>query len=396
MSDLEYKGAEEMSNLEILTMMADTLLERDEKIKTVEQKYSDFFNLHSVPMCIFDANAGGVFLDVNPAFERLLGWKKQELVGTPYTDYILEEYIEETELILDEIIQNDAEGINIINQYKTKKGEIKTLLWNGTSPNSEGITQYLCYDLTDQVERAKNLKIEKEFIDLLSLDSSNLVCIHLDTGEFKLVSKSSGSITGYSPEELEGKHPYEFLHKEDIQRIKRSRKHPRLCGLNGSTVLRFKNKKGNWIWLESVMTESENEKIFKSHSKDISEKIRLRNTLHAREEMYKMIIHNPKSFIQLFDIAGNSIYCSDVMRKFVGYTSEELLYKTPFALLKKEDTKIAQSKLEESIKKQSIQELSTTILNKNGKEISATTRIIPIVNESGFTNYIILSTTTEE
>lgn len=102
--------------------MADELQQRMEQL----HEFRRFFDVSIDLMCI--AGTDGYFKKTNPAFERVLGWSEDVLLGNPFFDLVHPEDVEKTQLEISKL----AEGIPTIsfeNRFRCKDGSYKPLRW---------------------------------------------------------------------------------------------------------------------------------------------------------------------------------------------------------------------------------------------------------------------------
>jgi len=109
----------------------------------------------------------------------------------------------------------------------------------------------------DSLEEKKYLlsslkQSEKKFRALIE-NSSDIISIHDEIVNYTFVSSSCTKILGYLPSELIGKSPFDFIHKDDLEKIKEATEQV-LCEKNKGipTLFRFKHSNGKWVYLETV------------------------------------------------------------------------------------------------------------------------------------------------
>jgi PAS domain S-box-containing protein len=140
--------------------------------------------------------------------------------------------------------------------------------------------------LIEENNRNKNLQLNeaKNMYRLLADNTVDLICLHnLDT-TFEYISPSIKKLTGYTPEELIGEFPMNFVHPKDLEIIQKS------YGSfitekeddNAHVEARFKNKKGDYIWFEIKA------KIVKEDGKPISFQTSARDITQKKEVQYAM------------------------------------------------------------------------------------------------------------
>jgi len=122
------------------------------------------------------------------------------------------------------------------------------------------------------------LRKEKEKFRLLAENTRDIICLHHPNGRYIYVSPSCKNILGYETEKLIGKDPYELVHPEDIERIKKE-SYKVLDEEHIFISYRIRKKSGKYIWFESTNKPIKDKKgnIIKivSVSRDITERKRI-------------------------------------------------------------------------------------------------------------------------
>ena len=118
----------------LLAFVLESLLSRVDKAEEARRlaaaELGHFFNLDLDLLCIADVN--GRFLRVNPAWERTLGYGKNELDDLPYVDFVHPDDRDATNQATSRLGRYESvEGF--INRYKGKDGSWRTLEWRATA-----------------------------------------------------------------------------------------------------------------------------------------------------------------------------------------------------------------------------------------------------------------------
>lgn len=124
-------------------------------------QYSKLFTM-SIDM-LGIANVKGYFELVNPAFTQTLGWSEEEMLKTPFMDFVHPKDRDKTE----KEVRSLSEGkktIKFTNRYKTKSGDYKILSWT-SNPSADGKLYCVARDITDDVAQEKELKEKIEELD---------------------------------------------------------------------------------------------------------------------------------------------------------------------------------------------------------------------------------------
>jgi PAS domain S-box-containing protein len=112
------------------------------------------FDLDRDLLCVTDAN--GYFTSLNSAWERVLGWSREELMARPFTDFVHPADVEETKRQASRVAEVDSTIVDFVNRYQTKAGTFRWLRW---SARSDGVTWFaVAFDITEQHEREEELR----------------------------------------------------------------------------------------------------------------------------------------------------------------------------------------------------------------------------------------------
>ena len=167
--------------------------------------------------------------------------------------------------------------------------------------------------------------------DVISLTTFNLHPV------YTYVSSSVKVSTGYEPEELLGKSPFEFIHPDDKKKLFPMLKNyvnakikKLLTGKELPTTkrieFRFKDKEGNWRYLQSAVNIVGNKLLF--ITRDITEYKKAEEKMKQSEEKYRNLFENMPGAYYRTDREGNLIMINPEGVKLFGYNSlEDILGK---------------------------------------------------------------------
>jgi diguanylate cyclase (GGDEF)-like protein/PAS domain S-box-containing protein len=100
----------------------------------------------------------GCFKSVNPAFERILGYRPDELVGRPFLDFVHGDDRERTEREAASL-SGGAKTLQFQNRYLAKNGELRWLEWTSIPLPEEGLIYGVARDVTER--KALELELER-------------------------------------------------------------------------------------------------------------------------------------------------------------------------------------------------------------------------------------------
>ena len=174
-------------------------------------------------LCI--AHSDGYFTRVNPAFERTLGYRTQELLSRAFFEFIHPADQEATARELDKLVRG-VPTIHFENRYRCCDGSYRWLSWTAV-PQEGGNRIYAVADDVTQRKQAEAelLASEKRYRQLLEAVTSYTYSVVIQDGVVRSTSHGIGcaAVTGYTPEDFTAD-PYlwiDVVHPDDRELVRR-------------------------------------------------------------------------------------------------------------------------------------------------------------------------------
>lgn len=198
--------------------------------KKAENELRDIFSLSLDMICIADLRTD-TFTKVNPAFERILGYREQELLSRPFMEFVHPDDLTCAQKILEESLHRGKRVVHFENRFRCKDGSYRWLDWTAHPQPEQGLTYGIARDITER-KRATDLlqrqgqqlrESERKLRTLMgNLPGIAYRCANEPDWPFEFVSEGSLALTGYEPREitLGGIIAYgELIHPDDRQGV---------------------------------------------------------------------------------------------------------------------------------------------------------------------------------
>ncbi len=196
---------------------------------------------------------------------------------------------------------------------------------------------------------------------LLVEATRELLCLHDVSGQFTFVSPSIFPLLGYTPEELIGTSPFDFVHdadREDLAEALRAAVEEDVVPLLTS---RFRGADGEYRWIEvqtrALRGDSDRVTHLVTSSRDVSIRRQLLARISNREATLRSVVSSFDDLVFVFDAAGRfREYYQPTKRQDLYAPPEAFLGRTPTEALPREVAEPLSSALERAWEEQAVQE----------------------------------------
>jgi PAS domain S-box-containing protein len=166
-----------------------------------EQKWRNI--LVNNPQISISLNSDAKIIFANKHFQRLTGWKEEEIVGQDWIDMFIPETMrEEIRSVFDQIMsQKDAlDFLTFENEILTKSGELRHIGWSNvlTKDANGKILDVTCLgvDLTERIHAEQALKEAKEKFQVLVEQSPLGLSLIDQNGYYRYLTRGLSKCSG--------------------------------------------------------------------------------------------------------------------------------------------------------------------------------------------------------
>jgi PAS domain S-box-containing protein len=204
----------------------------------------------------------------------------------------------------------------------------------------------------------------------MDANSLDMMCSVSEDGIFLHVSAASKTILGYTPEELIGKSPFDFVCDEDRQKTIESANYV----MTGKSLKDFENryvrKDGSLVTLSWSTRLDEKDRIRYGVARDITEKEIANEKIRQAEVLQRNIEKNSLDIICTIDHLGIFTYLSQASKKVLGYSPDELVGKNYKELVFSEDRHATEKVDREALSGKDITMFENRYVRKDGSLVT--------------------------
>ena len=297
---------------------------------------------------VFVIDTIGTLTYVSPVVEQLFGYLPHEVIGHPFTDYILAADIPEAFQVFTNTLQ-----------YKTANQtfEVKLKRKDSSLFDAEIHLQYyqdqeisgmigLIRDISDRkLSESKAQEMSSRYEATIEAAQIGTWDWNVQTGEV-IFNNRWFEIAGYNPEELAPDNiqtSINLAHPDDFKESRAiAEKH-----FNGELPYyeieyRMKHKNGHWVWfldrgrLISRTADGKPLQMLGTHI-DITERKQAEQAMRESERKFRSITEQISEVVFVNNSIGEVSYVSPVVEKITGYKPDELLGHSFFEYLAEEE-----------------------------------------------------------
>jgi len=291
-----------------------------------------FINLSVDLFCV--AGFDGYFKNLNPSWEKVLGFTLDELKAKPYLEFI---HPEDCKATTQQATRLESQEVTFAfeNRYLCKDGSYKWLSWNAVSTPGQELIYAVARDISERKRVDEALRESEERFRLLLSNVKDYAILMLDpAGHVTSWNQGAERIKGYKADEILSRHFSCFYSAEEVNRGK-----PELELKTAIAEGRYEDegwlirKDGSRFWANVVITAltdgAGNLRGFSNITRDITERKRTEELLRESDERHRKLFDNNPHPTWVYDretlrfLAVNSA----AIKKY-GYSGDEFLGMT--------------------------------------------------------------------
>ena len=297
------------------------------KIKLSEEKFSKLFYINPSACGLSDLE-NHTYIEVNEAFNTLLGFEKNEVIGK--TAIELDIITPET---TNEIVKNartNGAVTNVKADLKAKNGEIKHVLLSAENIyiQDKKYRFTVVHDITERLQAEESLQnSEAKYRNLIQHSSDPIFSFNPDV-TYKFANESFSRVFGMVPEDLIGKTPHDIFPYDEAEKRITTVRQVLQTGQKGEIEVGVPLQSGEVRFYLTMLDPVKNDQgqvlFVTCISKDITE----RKLAEEVVKESKLSLDNAQEIAKMgsweFDILINKLVWSTNMYRIFGYEPFEI------------------------------------------------------------------------
>jgi PAS domain S-box-containing protein len=257
----------------------------------------------------------GKVLRSNKAFQDMIGYEEEELVGMTVRDVSFGEDEESSYMYINKLMTGELDNFSMNKRYISKSGD---LIWAKTSVaavrNSDGTIKYevaIIEDITEEKSRREAFEEQKEQLDTI-VDNSSVGIVLTLQGRVIRTNAAFQSLVGYSEEELSKMTVVDVALESDKEETLKN-VHAMIAGeIDDFTMNKqYLAKNGQIIWgrthVSAVRDDEGAIKYEVSVIEDITEELKQEALLEALNNLMASILGRTNMYEIAWEITKNTI-----------------------------------------------------------------------------------------
>ena len=280
-----------------------------------------FFTLSLDMLCI--AGFDGYFKELNPMWEKTLGFTVEELKAKSFIEFVHPEDQEATISEAQKIMTTGEDVVSFENRYLCKDGSYKWLLWSSTVSVEEQLYYAVARDITERKQA------EAYYRDLYENAPDMMAVVDLVSGKILECNQTLAAVIGRSKEEITGNSFLDLYAPDSLAAARQTslifvetgeviRQERTLRRADGSTID---------VLLQATPMRDATGKIVASRStwRDVTKQKEAEKALASQEALYRTLIEAAPQVIWVADADGQVALLNKAWHEFSGLTDEESL-----------------------------------------------------------------------
>ena len=246
-------------------------------------------------------------------------------------------------------------------------------------------------DVTKRIEIEQKIIESEQYYKTIMENNADGISVINAKGENMFQSESAKKIMGYNTKDRIRKSVFSIMHSEDVIKMKQMlKKYSKKVGITIEIKFRAMHRDGTIRFLQGTAKNMLHSPIVKGiilNYRDVTDEVVIKEKLEESEKKFKDIVDNMADWIWEVDKDGRYTYVSENVKAIFGYDQKEIIGKTLFDFMPEDEAGRVAPIVKQIFKnKQPIIDIENKNITKTGKTVYILTNGKPIFDKNGELN----------
>lgn len=309
------------------------------------------FDQVAKPQALLDLDAR--FVSVNDACCRLLGWRRDQLLGRDARTLVYPVDLGDATVKLDRLAAGESDAISYeVVATRADGSELPVLIDVSLVRDRDGTPRELAvfaHDLSEVAEAHERVEKQDAFFRGLYRRAVDPALALDAAGQVVYASPAFTRVFGYQPEEMRDRSALEVLHPDDVPRCRAML--DRITAVPGRTdriTVRGRDVTERWRWFEAVATNALDDPALSAlviNLHEVTAELAAREELRRSEERYRAIVETAQEGIIHLDRRGTVLFANEKTGDILGVDHAALVGTSMLDLLDGDERARAEDRL---------------------------------------------------
>jgi PAS domain S-box-containing protein len=314
-----------------LGVSKDTRSSNDSNLST-KQGIELFFD-HSLDIMVLIGFDNKIKL-VNPSFEKILGWKKEEVILKLFQDFLHPDDIEKS-LKEAKAHESGTNAVRFENRYRCKNGSYRWISWNSHPLTEKKVVVGIGRDITERKKAEDELNIIEARLQRIAQAGHIGLFEYNATKDTAYWSPQHYELLGYPiGSKVTYKRWLQGVHPEDREHVANNfaKLNKEVCAvseLEGKDNYRYNRSDGSTIWIESSLSLKivNGETLIQGYIQDVTERKKAELLIQSSDKQKNDILESITDGFVAFDKEWRYTYVNSNAARILCTPKEELIGK---------------------------------------------------------------------
>jgi PAS domain S-box-containing protein len=296
----------------------------EDSLRKSKEKFRKVFQSSPVPMCLVDVDKNACFLEVNDAFERITGYRRNETIGHTSTELGLYEDSRDLEESRRQLLLEGGYRNREV-RFRNKSGDVIIGLISAEQIELDGnlCAISVAVDVTEQRRTEQALRESEElYRQLFEVESDAILVVDQESGRLLAANAAATVLYGYSREELLSMNRID-LSAEPEKTIRATME------MTTFIPLRWHRKKDRAVFpveISGRYFDFKGRSCFVSAIRDITSRKMMEEALKKSEDKFSKAFQSNPTAITITDLTSKSyLEVNEAFEEMTGYRRDDVV-----------------------------------------------------------------------